>query len=558
MIRQVESINSKLIIEMLKSGLDALYEHKNYVNSLNVFPVPDGDTGSNMYITLKDALEGSNNGNNGSFKKIVNNAIYSSRGNSGTILSMFLKGFLSNLSNKENISTSEFIRAFLMGCKSARECLDKPVEGTIITVMDAAGKRMQEESKRGREFKEILREGLKEAKATLEKTPDILPILKKANVVDAGGQGFVYILQGMNERFVRAYREGTIKKEKNGFGGFDLSGLKVNFNHTLNNLAENIRIKNIGNIYNNLRLPKIANIWKRDIEFKYDVEFIINTTGKEKAITSILRKYGDSIIVVETDVATKVHVHTNEPEKVFDELENKIGGLRNKTVEDMDMQRNSVITKFQKDYQVVVLIKNYGFEEIIRDFNIDYIFHVNNPSVNEIVKLIEIIDNGKILFLVSDKNLEMVVKQALSNAEKEGKVISFRNEVYLLNAIINYNPNDAYEETLNKINIPDNFTSVTITESAKDCIFDGKQLKKGEFIAVTHDNVVASSLNLERCIDDAINFMKTEFSSLATMYVDERYFDHQMLDEVKSQYEQLEFDIYNVGKTNFIMIISVE
>ncbi|NIA22576.1 MAG: DAK2 domain-containing protein [Proteobacteria bacterium] len=554
----MEKIPTILIIEMLKSGLDTLYKYKNYVNSLNVFPVPDGDTGSNMYVTLKDALEGVGSRENKGFKKIINNAIYSSRGNSGTILSMFLKGSLSSLNNDKYISDYDFVKAFCSGCKSARKCLDKPVDGTIITVMEAARERIRQDYDRGEELDIILKNGLKEAQETLKKTPDMLPILKKANVVDAGGQGFVYILQGMYERFDQVYREGNVKKEKNSFGSFALSGIKANLNHTLNNLAENIVIKNIGNIYSNFRLPNITKIWRRDIAFKYDVEFITNVTGKEKEITSILRKYGDSIIVVETDVATKVHVHTNEPEKVFEEISNKIGELRNKTVEDMDQQRNDVITKFQKDYQIVVLIKNYGFEKIIRDFNVDNIFHVNNPSVNEIVKLIDIIDGGKIIFLVADNNLEIVTKQALANAEKEGKVMSFKNEVYLLNAIINYNPEDQYEDTLKKIHIPENFKAVTITESAKDCVFDGKKLKKGEFIAVTGENIIASSLKLDRCIDDAISGIKAEFSSLVTMYVDERYANQAILEKIKSKQKQMEFDIYNVGKTNFIMIMSVE
>ena len=556
-----KGLSAEVIIDMLSEGLNNLYKNKNHVNSLNVFPVPDGDTGSNMYTTLKDALavKGEKNGKTKTFKEISNDAIYSSRGNSGTILSMFIKGFLESIPNEEEISREDFVKAFSNGCRNARNCLDKPVEGTIITVMNEVSKEMFASLKYGDSLEKILRNGLKRAKITLEKTPEMLPILKKAGVVDAGGQGFVYILEGAYREYLENYSQYEDRESENKLNGM-LSGIRRNINKSINNVAININFDNLKNLYGhiNIKLPKIAAVWNRKIEFRFDVEFIIDTVGKEREINAILRKYGDSIIVVETNVATKVHVHTNEPDKVFEEISHKIGSIRNKMVEDMDSQRNDVISGMEKGYEIIVLIKNHGFDNLIRSFNISRIFSVNNPSVSEIVKLIDVIDGDKLLFLVSDKNLEGVTKQAIVSARKNGRVLTFENEAYLLSALLNFGENDNYEDIIKKLKVEDGFKAASITISAKSCKFDGILLDKGDYIAILGDNIIAASKNLKRCILDTINALKTEYSSLATAYINDKYYNEEVINEIRLENPDLEFDVYNIGESDFILLISVE
>jgi DAK2 domain fusion protein YloV len=554
-----KAISYRVIINMLREGLDNLYEFKDYVNSLNVFPVPDGDTGSNMYITLKDALNlGENNKYDKETLKIVsNNAIYSSRGNSGTILAMFIKGFFDNIPDGENISHKDFVKSFSEGCKSARKCLDKPVEGTIITVMDETSKEMLTSMKYRDTLGQILQNGLKKAKVTLTKTPEMLPILKKAGVVDAGGQGFIYILEGMSNEYSNIYSQSEYR-ESMGKLSIVVFGIHRNINRKLSNVTANISIDNLKSIYNGLKLPDITSVWKRKIEFKYDVEFIINTTGKEKEIHSLLRKYGDSIIIVETDVATKVHIHTNQPDDVFNEVSSRIGEIRNGMVEDMAQQRNNVVADMQKGYEIIVLIKNYGFESLIKGFNINKVFNVNSPSVNEIIKLINIIDHNKIVFLVSDKNLEIVTKQAISNAKKVGTVLAFKNEAYLLNSLMNFNRGDSYEDVIEKLQIENGFKSANITISAKVCKFDGINLDKGDYISILDNSIIATSKDIKQCILNTLVKLKTEFSSLATIYISSEYISKEMIDKIQTENSDLEFDIYDIGKSNFIAIISVE
>ena len=544
---------------MFSAGLNNLYEFKDYVNSLNVFPVPDGDTGSNMYITLKDALNlGENNKYDKETLKIIsNNAIYSSRGNSGTILSMFIKGLFDNIPDGEDISHKDIVKSFSAGCKSARKCLDKPVEGTIITIMDETSKEMLMSMKYRDTLDQILQNGLKKAKVTLAKTPEMLPILKKAGVVDAGGQGFIYILEGMSNEYSNIYSQ-LEYRENSGKLSNVVFGIHRNINRKLSKVTANISIDNLKSIYSVLKLPDITSVWKRKIELKYDVEFIINSIGKEKELHSLLRKYGDSIIIVETDVATKVHIHTNQPEDVLKEVSGNIGEIRNETVEDMAQQRNDVVADMQKDYKVIVLIKNYGFESLIKGFNINNVFNVNSPSVNEIIKLINIIDCDKIIFLVADKNLEIVSKQAILNAKKSGTVLTFKNEAYLLNSLMNYNKSECYEDVIEKLQVKNGFKAANITISAKVCKFDGINLDKGDYISILDNNIIATSKDIEQCILNTLAKLKTEFSSLVTIYINNEYISKEMIDKIKMRNSDLELDIYNTGKSNFIAIISVE
>ena len=402
----------------------------------------------------------------------------------------------------------------------------------------------------------IFENGLLGAEVALKKTPDMLPILKKANVVDAGGQGFVYILQGMYEELVKSVKNETVKKNKNGFKGGLLSELRNNLNHTLNNIAVNFNIGNFNGFHGNLK--KIKKIWNSEIEFKYDVEFTINKTGEEKEIRSILRKHGNSIIIIETDVVTKVHVHTNEPEMIFEEISDKIGEVRNKTVEDMDSQRNDVITKLQRDFGIVVLIKNYGFEGLIKDFGIENIFQVGNPSVSEIANLIKTMSFSKIIFLVSDKNLKMVVRQAFVSSGKIGEILSFDNEVFLLNALMNYDSDDEYDTVVESLKVPEEFKTTTISRSVKECDFDGKHLAKGEYIALVKNDLIARSVDISVCLSEAIMKLKTEYSSLVTIYRDETVLFDEDIKKAEIQFEKMEFEVYNIENANFVAILSVE
>ncbi len=556
-------ISIELMIKILLSGMENLYKNKDYVDSLNVFPVPDGDTGTNMYFTLKNSL------NNGEFEKyntntlkiIANNTVLSSRGNSGTILSMFIKGFLEYFKNN-NISSDEFIDAFTIGCRNARNCLDNPVEGTIITVMENTAECMIK-YKNILPAEKVFEKGLECARDTLAKTPDMLPILKKAGVVDSGGQGFIYILEAMYDEYLLNSEYTSYQTKEN---TINLTSIIPNMNtfpkinkiisKRLNSITAKINLSNLINLSNGFKFPDLSSVWKRKIKYIYDVEFIVKNNNRE-LLNSILKQYGDSIIIVDTNIASKVHIHTNNPDELLNEINKCISKVENLFIENMQTQRDNVVNSMDKDFDIIVLIKNYGFEPFIREFNINKIYFVDNPTLKDINKLIKENKLKDILFLIADKNLEMVTKQAINNSKIHGEIISFRNEVYLLNSLFNVDSMKSIDTIKRGVKLSDNNKIITINISTKTCKFGDKNIDKNDFISMDKNNVLVNNSDLQECIMKTINAIRCNYS-LITAYINEKYIDEHIIEIIKNTFPDIEIDIYNVGKANFIAILSFE
>ncbi len=382
---------------MVVNGSNKLEEKKEFVNSLNVFPVPDGDTGTNMSMTFRSAvkeIEGLKNEPIGILaKKVAKGALMGARGNSGVILSQIFRGISKGLEDKDEVDAKEFANALLEGSKSAYKAVMRPTEGTILTIIRAAGESAIKS--KNEDVTSLLKEVCEHSEVVLNKTPDMLPVLKKAKVVDAGGQGLLIILQGMLEALDK-----DLEVE---IGG--------------ENKASSVSTK--------------IEEYEGDIEFGYCTEFFVMAENVDvDKFKSQLEPLGDSMIVVAADGVVKVHIHTNDPGDILSKAI-KLGPLSKIKIDNMREQHKHIIDMNSEDnkneenelkkYGFISVALGEGITEIFKDLGVDEVIEggqTMNPSTEDIVKAINKINAENIFILPNNKNIIMAATQAQSYQKK--------------------------------------------------------------------------------------------------------------------------------------------
>ncbi|MCK4421469.1 DAK2 domain-containing protein, partial [candidate division WOR-3 bacterium] len=551
---------------------------KEWVNNLNVFPVPDGDTGSNMTLTLKGALSGGGN--------IVENSLLAARGNSGIILSQFLKGFVDAVEHKEQIDTRDFGIALKEGEKSARNAIRNPVEGTIITVMKEASRCAIQSSRRERDFIGLLEDIVKTANITLEKTPEMLPVLKDAGVVDAGGQGFIYILEGalyslreynlendivphISKRLhiwktlasiESIYRirnlldigNHMVKIWQNRTIGMDLAWERVL------SLIKNRKIKTIPALKQFAR--RLISVWERKIEYKYDVECLVRGENIEKhSLEEEIAPYGDSILVVGAPFITKVHIHTNEPEKIF-EICSRYGELDDRFIEDMEEQQHEFITAKQDmeteiRQRVVAILPGDGLCEIAKSMGAEVIKSLN-PSTKEVLEYL----NSEDLHFVLPANGDAIpaCEQALKCSNKNGFVIPARTVPEGMSALLAYNPE--LEPNENEKNMREAIKRVKtgkVTISARDAQFGIQMVNEGDIISIFEKEIKVHK-NIKEAVFELARKMEGEIFTLFFGMDTKKEDAEALLVQLKKEFSEKDFELYYGGQPFYQYIIGVE
>ncbi len=574
----IDNIDSKIFRNLLKGGYERLSSQKEWVNNLNVFPVPDGDTGSNMTLTLKGALSGGGN--------IVENSLLAARGNSGIILSQFLKGFVDAVEHKEQIDTRDFGIALKEGEKSARNAIRNPVEGTIITVMKEASRCAIQSSRRERDFIGLLEDIVKTANITLEKTPEMLPVLKDAGVVDAGGQGFIYILEGalyslreynlendivphISKRLhiwktlasiESIYRirnlldigNHMVKIWQNRTIGMDLAWERVL------SLIKNRKIKTIPALKQFAR--RLISVWERKIEYKYDVECLVRGENIEKhSLEEEIAPYGDSILVVGAPFITKVHIHTNEPEKIF-EICSRYGELDDRFIEDMEEQQHEFITAKQDmeteiRQRVVAILPGDGLCEIAKSMGAEVIKSLN-PSTKEVLEYL----NSEDLHFVLPANGDAIpaCEQALKCSNKNGFVIPARTVPEGMSALLAYNPE--LEPNENEKNMREAIKRVKtgkVTISARDAQFGIQMVNEGDIISIFEKEIKVHK-NIKEAVFELARKMEGEIFTLFFGMDTKKEDAEALLVQLKKEFSEKDFELYYGGQPFYQYIIGVE
>jgi len=605
----------------LSASNDWLASKMEVVNNLNVFPVPDGDTGFNMSLTLKAAVEATKDLKDKDLSSIAKEAgtssVMASRGCSGVIFSQFLVGLAKGLEGKKRVAAKELAQALLKGAEEAYGGVREPVEGTMLTVAKESAKRAFEIVKEESDIAKILREVHKGAQEVLEKTPEMLPVLKDAGVVDAGGAGFVYILEGIL-RLIEGKPleeiskvEVTVAKTVNawrnilvGIRGGELKDIKeveTIASKTIQAAKEKLsrlplqKFKNATGIRRVMgtwervlgiiqkrglldikavrsTAQRAIDTWEREIKYKYCTEFLIK--GKAlvlKEIENELAKHGDCAIVVGSSELAKCHIHTNEPDKVK-EYAATLGEVDKVKIDDMDKQHQTLLMEKEvgevapvKVSGVIAVSTGAGLSKILKSMGVDEILGGPKrlkPSVEDISKAIEKIEIKNIILLPNDGDIIPAAEKAAELSEKRVEVIPSKSIPQGLAALMDYNPEASIErnkefmsQALGRIK------TGQVAKAARIAKYKELKIRRGEIIGLYRKEIKIKGKNPQRVALDLIKEMVKARDSIITLYYGKGVRQRrasQLLNQVKEKYPNFDVQLYFGGQPHYYYIISVE
>ncbi|MDM0547166.1 DAK2 domain-containing protein [Clostridium perfringens] len=543
-------VNGEHLYYMMSNAANKLELQSEYVNSLNVFPVPDGDTGTNMSMTFRAAvkeIEGMDNKNIGEVsKKLAKGALMGARGNSGVILSQILRGISKGLEGKEEADASEFANALLEGSKSAYKAVMRPTEGTILTIVRTAGEvavALKEDN-----ITELMREVCRESKIMLDKTPEMLPALKKAKVVDSGGMGLLIILQGMQEALENGLKvtTGTPQAVKS-------SVAKAQRSETMS---------------------------EEDIKFGYCTEFIIlgDSNHAEEFKSKVINK-GDSLVVVGYEDVIKVHIHTNNPGKVLEEAV-KFGELSKIKIDNMREEHREMLEGMYeeaaeteesvaagefKKYAFISVAMGEGMKNIFKDLGVDYVIEggqTMNPSTQDMLEAIEKLNAEHIFILPNNKNIIMAANQAAEISDKDIRVIPTKTIPQGITCITMFNLEADVEENTEELKEAMEMVKTTsVTYAVRDTEVDGKEIKEGNILGLVEGKIKEVGEDPYKVAEDLIDSLVDEDSELITIFYGKDCEEEKvdaLIEKLEGKYEDLDVQCYKGEQPLYYFIMSVE
>ena len=541
-------LTSSLLRDMIVSAANHLENKKQPVNDLNVFPVPDGDTGTNMSLTMaaarKAVLELQTDEVGVVANAAANALIRGARGNSGVILSLLFRGLAKGLKGMTSASAKDYARASTLGCEGAYKAVMKPTEGTILTVSRLAAAAAVKAANAGQDLKQVFDAQLQAARSTLKQTPDMLPVLKQAGVVDAGGQGFVIVLEGMrsvlfDNKIIEAKEHTEEVASTADFDTFDTE----------------------------------------EINFAYCTEFLIDKADPDSQaddFRSYLQTIGDCVVVVDAGDFIKTHVHTNNPGLAL-EAAVKLGMLNKIKIENMKEQHTALISDAQpetkpsapaapeKPYGFVAVAAGEGFHTVLNDLGVDNIIaggQTMNPSTEDILNAIDRTPAETVFVLPNNKNIIMAAEQCIDLTEKRVIVLPTKTVPQGITAIFAFDPDaDADANTAAMTEAADTVTTMSVTYAARDSVFDGMEIKKGDYLGMVNGKV----LEVERSLADCIGKMADEGLSGSETYLN-IFYGGGVTEEQAAEAQTLlsehlpdaEINIINGGQPVYYFVISAE
>lgn len=528
----MNTINLELFLKMIENGKNNLANHQAVVDALNVFPVPDGDTGSNMTMTftagVNDTLKTPVQSIAEATKALSRGLLMGARGNSGVILSQIFRGFANALQNVKEVDAKALAVAFDEGAKVAYKAVIKPVEGTILTVIREASYYTLSYANEEKVTVEALFEKLvSEAKASLNRTPELLPILKEANVVDSGGQGLVFVLEG----FLEAVKGNVIATDK-----VEASATVVaEHNHD---------------------------------EFGYCTEFIVRLnpeiTFSEEKLKHELMEIGNSLVVVSEDDIVKVHVHTLTPGVALN-LGQQYGEFVKLKIENMQEQHDNLQTAKPKEkYALVAVAVGEGSTQMFKDLRVNHVIsggQTMNPSTEDFVSAIEKLNAETIFILPNNSNIILAAQQAATILEdKNIIVIPSKSIPQGMNACMMFNNEGNVEDnTTNMMAAIEEIRTGQVTYSVKDTTFDGVEIKENEFIAIKEKTILASYPSKVDALKKLMESMIDENSEVAFLILGEDI-DAEIEEEITQYIEEnydIELEVYHGDQPVYSFIVGI-
>ncbi|MDU0201456.1 MULTISPECIES: DAK2 domain-containing protein [Paenibacillus] len=577
MSKRFISINGNDFTAMVLAGADNLRRNVDKVNGLNVFPVPDGDTGTNMNLTLTAGCEELKKKPSSHIGKAADalskGLLMGARGNSGVILSQLFRGFAKHVHDLENVNAQQFAAALQQGVETAYKAVVKPVEGTILTVSKEAAKHATQ-YKRGGDVLELMQEVLSKANEALARTPEQLAVLKQVGVVDAGGQGLVCVYEG----FVTALNGGLLQVEED-YAMMDTRLDTVSVVPGLN-LAKEVHA----------HLPAQAHLATEDIEFGYCTEFMLTIEpGKvaghvfdEGRFRDQLSKLGDSLLVVADDELVKVHIHAEYPGEVMNQAMN-YGALSRIKIENMRDQHSHILEEMTtegyeapvstavteaapgKAYGFVAVALGEGITEILSSVGVDVVLsggQTMNPSTEDIVNAVNSIDAETIYVLPNNSNIILAAQQAADLVDKTLIVIPSKSIPQGLAAILAFQEKadaqtntEAMNESLRRVK------SGQVTYAVRDTNMDGIDIKQGHFIGIQDGRIVSSQPSLMDACKKLLEEMIDEGSEIVTILTGEDAVSaetEELEAFIQAVYPEIEVELHPGGQPLYAYLFSVE
>ena len=551
----MNTIDAKLLARMFLAGAKNLEVKKEWINELNVFPVPDGDTGTNMTLTIMSAVKEVNGLEDVQMttlaKAISSGSLRGARGNSGVILSQLLRGFTKGIRDLKELDAVALARAVDKGVETAYKAVMKPKEGTILTVARGVADKALELAEDAEDLQTFLEDVLEEGRRVLAKTPDMLPVLKEAGVVDSGGQGLMVVLEGAFDAFMGKEVDLT----------FDAG--------------------------ENAKVVKVTPQAEADIKFGYCTEFIIVLNKKftaedEVNFKAYLSSLGDSIVCVADDEVVKIHVHTNDPGLAIQraltygslsriKIDNMREEHQEKLIKDAEkgaaQQAEEEAAKApKKEVGFISVSIGDGFGQIFRDLGVDYLIEggqTMNPSTEDMLTAISKVNADHIFILPNNKNIILAANQAKAlTKDKDIIVIPTKTVPQGITAVINYVPEKSVED--NEKDMTEEISRVKtgqITYAVRDTHIDDKEIHEGDIMGIGDHGMLAVGKEVAAVAKETVEQMVDDETELISIYYGEGFTEEEaeaLAGELEEQYDYCDIEVNCGGQPIYYCIISVE
>ena len=541
-----KNINGATFRKMIIAGGKVLEENRSYVDSLNVFPVPDGDTGTNMSLTLNSAVKEVNmcpNNNLDSLCEAVQKgALRGARGNSGVILSQILKGICTVLCTEKEIDVKNFARAIESGAEVAYKAVTKPKEGTILTVIRMMSEAAARLSKKQLSIEEFLKGVIEEGEQALQMTPELLTVLKKAFVVDSGGQGLMIIFNGFYKLLIGD------------------ESLEVKMAETVVPVVKSNAEVNLMDL--------------ADIQFAYCTEFMVIQMHKKTTVSDIdrlrekLMEIGDSVICIGDLSLVKVHVHTNEPNRALG-YGLELGELFNLKIENM-LEENRELKKQKaleemKEFGIISVCAGDGLVSIFKDVGVDYVLEggqTMNPSADDILKGVDEVNAKNIFILPNNKNIILACEQAKQLTNKNLIVIPSKNIPEGMSACLSFNPEASVEENTEAMTDSlQTVKSASVTYAVRNTNVDGISIQKNDMIGLTDSSILTKGKTVDETVISLLEKMMTDDVINISLFFGDKVSEAEALalqEKLYSIYPEKEISVLCGGQPVYYYLISLE
>ncbi|GGC91628.1 DAK2 domain-containing protein [Enterococcus wangshanyuanii] len=555
----VTEISASQFQEMVQAGASRLHVNAEYVNSLNVFPVPDGDTGTNMNLSMTSgakAVADSRSEKVGELTTVLSKGLLmGARGNSGVILSQLFRGFSKQIPDVVTLNAQDLAAAFTHGVETAYKAVMKPVEGTILTVSREAARSGERKAKETDDCIEVMEAVVKGAKRALAKTPDLLPVLKEVGVVDSGGQGLLFIYEGFLEALSGNFLATEVYEPSPG----EMDEM-VNAEHH-RGVSGHVATEDIKFGYCTEIMVQIGEGPTVDSDFDYDT------------FRNYLNELGDSLLVVNDDEIIKVHVHTEHPGEVMN-YGQKFGSLVKIKVDNMRLQHETLVEhdaqaavapKARVPYAVIAIAAGEGVQELFRSLGASYIIsggQTMNPSTEDILKAVKEVNADQVIILPNNKNIFMAADQAAEVADIPVAVVPTKTISQGMTAMLAFNDQQSLEE--NKATMTEMIESVVsgqVTTAVRDTTIDNVEIKKDDYLGMIDGKIVVSEPDMAKASLDTLKRMIDEETEIVTIIVGEggtMKEAEQFAEALTTEFEDLETELHEGGQPVYPYLFSAE